>query len=91
MIMSHKMILTKSYNTAEEIAFCCMCYPQVRMRHILFSPFVNRFSSTKMPVLSFLPSQQMACCSVGSSDQLIPEGIWLRSTPSVNFLRILFL
>ena len=85
------MILTKSYDTAEEIAFCCMCYPQVRMRHILFSPFVNRFSLTKMPVLSFLPSQQMACSSVGSSDQLIPEGIWLRSTPRVNFLRILFL
>ena len=85
------MILTKSYDTAEEIAFCCMCYPQVRMRHILFSPFVNRFSLTKMPVLSFLPSQQMACSSVGSSDQLIPESIWLRSTPSVNFLRILFL
>ena len=85
------MILTKSYDTAEEIAFCCMCYPQVRMRRILFSPFVNRFSSTKMPELSFLPSQQMACSSVGSSDQLIPESIWLRSTPSVNFLRILFL
>ena len=85
------MILTKSYDTAEEIAFCCMCYPQVRMRQILFSPFVNRFSLTKMPVLSFLPSQQMACSSVGSSDQLIPESIWLRSTPRVNFLRILFL
>ena len=85
------MILTKSYDTAEEIAFCCMCYPQVRMRLILFSPFVNRFSLTKMPELSFLPSQQMACSSVGSSDQLIPESIWLRSTPSVNFLRILFL
>ena len=85
------MILTKSYDTAEEIAFCCMCYPQVRMRHILFSPFVNRFSLTKIPVLSSLPSQQMACSSVGSSDQLIPEGIWLRSTPRVNFLRILFL
>lgn len=91
MIMSHKMILIKSYDTAEEITFCCMCYPQVRMRRILFSPFVNRFSSTKMPELSFLPSQQMACSSVGSSDQLIPEGIWLRSTPRVNFLRILFL
>ena len=89
--MSHKMILTKSYDTAEEIAFCCICYPQVRMRHVLFSPFVNRFSLTKMPVLSFLPSQQIACISVGSSDQLIPESIWLRSTPSVNFLRILFL
>ena len=85
------MILTKSYDTAEEIAFCCMCYPQVRMRQILFSPFVNRFSLTKMPVLSFLPSQQMACSSVGSSDQLIPESIWLRSTPRVNFLKILFL
>ena len=85
------MILTKSYDTAEEIAFCCMCYPQVRMRQILFSPFVNRFSLTKMPVLSFLPSQQMACSSVGSSDQLVPERIWLRSTPRVNFLRILFL
>ena len=90
--MSHKMILTKSYDTAEEIAFCCMCYPQVRMRHFLFSPFVNRFSLTKVPVLSFLPSQQMAFSSVGSySDQLIPESIWLRSTPRVNFLRILFL
>ena len=89
--MSHKMILTKIYDTAEEIAFCCMCYPQVRMRRILFSPFVSRFSITKIPVLSFLSSQQMACSSVGSSDQLVPERIWLRSTPRVNFLRILFL
>ena len=57
MIMSHKMILTKSYDTAEEIAFCCMCYPQVRMGLILLSPFVNRFSLTKMPIkFSSLPT-----------------------------------